>query len=231
MTPYKSYKSPQLVVDADLDEIEQRCIAAAGAEAVQRRSVYRMPGFSSIFQPVADFDEKWQRLFAMLGAELVDVIELNPRTRKQLENTLRALADFEDSEVWCGGEFPPGIDPHSWEGYAWKITNGDPPRPETIAKKLVDDTDPIPEVVRRYVAGLLVGKVKQKRGPRKDTLRHRLEAHFRAYAVRRVERLAERLKRRGVPHAYTEAKEHVAEKTGIPVDTLDAWVYPRRRCT
>ena len=157
-----------------------------------------------------------------------------PLTRESWANNLRnaAMRCSSQTEVWHEDEFPPGIDPFSWEGFAWKITNGVPPRPETIAAKLVDGFDsaePIPGVVRHYIADLLDGRVKQRRGPRKNTLRYILEAWMRAHVARRIDRLSERLKRRGVADNYHVAIEHVAARTGFSEHTLDSWVHPRQR--
>ena len=153
-----------------------------------------------------------------------------PITREGWANRLRSIPMLMlDHEVWAIKEFPPGIKPLSWKAFAWKITNGDPPRPLAIAVKLVASAEPIPLVVRCYIASLLLGQVKQTRGRRKNTLRHKLEAQMRAEVARRVERLSERLKRRGVADNYHVAIEHVAARPGFSEHTLDSWVHPRRR--
>ena len=156
-----------------------------------------------------------------------------PITREKYGGLLRS-ASFIDAEVWHIDEFPPEIDPHSWEAFVWKIINDDPPRPETIAGKLIASTEddspkPIPNVVRCYIACLLTGEVKQRRGPHKNSFQHKLAARLRALVVRRVERLSERLKRRGVADSYHVAIEHVAARTGFSEHTLDSWIHPRRR--
>ena len=162
--------------------------------------------------------------------EVIHEIFLGPAkpTPEERANMLRALADFDEIDVWHIDEFPPGLDPLSWEGYAWKIKQGDPPRPETIATKLRIDKGPMPEAVRIYIAGLLDGSVKLRRGPRTATMRHYFEAGFRAQDVRYIQRLAKRLRRRGVADSYRAALEKVAKRTGISEQTLDKWVYPRR---
>jgi hypothetical protein len=166
--------------------------------------------------------------------------------RRQLYRDKKALARFRNEAMfaervsqrgmlWRTDPFSVVDDtrrvPFSWKAVAELIAAGENPAPEDIAEVLRGSEERIPKELREYIAGLLDGTVKRKRGPRNNTLRAITDAYIRDHCVRRVQRLAERLKRRGVPHAYTEAKEHVAEKTGIPVDTLDAWVYPRRRCT
>lgn len=152
-----------------------------------------------------------------------------PITCKQWTEAVRLLTSCGPIEAWDNAELPPEIDPLSWQALAWKITNGDPPRAETIAARLVYNTDPMPAVVRAYVADLLAGKVKQRRGRRRDTLRYQMERAMRASIVDRVMRLVMRLKRRGVADGYHVALEHVAARTGFSEHTLDSWIYPRQR--
>ena len=167
--------------------------------------------------------------FGPIEAWELSIDFLAPITRKDWTEMVRSITNCGPIEAWGGDEFPPGIDPLSWQALAWKITNGDPPRAETIATQLVDSTDPMPAVVRYYVADLLAGKVKQRRGRRRDTLRYQMERVMRASIVDRVMRLVMRLKRRGVADGYHVAIEHVAARTGFSEHTLDSWIYPRQR--
>ena len=132
-------------------------------------------------------------------------------------------------ELWDLRDFPPELNLNSWEAFGWKITIGTPPRPETIAHFLRHSDEPMPEVVRHFIAGLLDKSVKLRRGPRRDLFCDIAEGYRRESKVARVQRLAKRLKRRGVADAYPTALAHVASRTGISEHTLHSWIYPRRR--
>ncbi len=121
------------------------------------------------------------------------------------------------------------------------------PSNRVLAGWLRDYDQPIPEDIRQYIAGRLDGtiKVPRTRGrPVKDKIEARLSAHHwrRLWLSNRVQRwhrvlehprYAREWKRkhgRELPasDAYRAALDRVAEETGVPPDTLDKYVYPRR---
>ena len=117
-----------------------------------------------------------------------------------------------------------------------------PPDPEIVAHLV--QLSPIPLDLRKFVAAMLRGEVKQKRGRKK---RQREHDDFRVlvHRVRRWERVfedprykRERLRKhqrtvgaRATPPKesgpYKRALERVARETGISEDTLDKWCNPR----
>ncbi len=149
--------------------------------------------------------------------------------RREWAEVVRWADNCVETDVYLNDECPLEMVISSWEAIAWRITNGDPPSPETIAMRLDHCTEPIPKVVRLHIADLLAGRVKVRRGPRQNTLPRQLETLMRRVIVGRVVRLARRLKGRGIADSYHVAIEHVATRTEFSEHTLDSWVHPRQR--
>jgi hypothetical protein len=109
-----------------------------------------------------------------------------------------------------------------------RIRAGDDPSFAELARALRRYKDPLLD----YVAGLLDGKTKRKRGPKKDRSTIRAGETYRLWLmVRRCQRAYERLcRRRRIKPSYARevACERVAERTGIPKDTIDKRTRPNK---
>lgn len=115
--------------------------------------------------------------------------------------------------------------------YLWKVIRRrvrmeDPPGPEVVANLVM--LGPIPLDMRRFVADMLCGKVKQRRGRKKGQRAHEPSRAV-AHRVFRWKRVFERTKQRTGRSCdpYREALAKVADETSIPEATLDKWCYPR----
>lgn len=102
-----------------------------------------------------------------------------------------------------------------------RIRAGDDLSAPEMASALRQYNDPLLD----YVAGRLNGTIKRKRGPKKDHSSARInESYLLWQEVRRCQRDYEQsCKMRGVNPSYARevACERVAERTGIPKDTVD----------
>ncbi len=122
--------------------------------------------------------------------------------------------------------------PESWGAIQNKLKRGEDPEKSEIALAL-RGSQPVPHDVRCYIADLLEGKIKLKRGPKVDTSDQKRLRDFalRSHIHHWIE-VCERAQRRGITTpggAYRTARQKVSEQTGKPEDTLDKIYYPRRK--
>ena len=121
--------------------------------------------------------------------------------------------------------------PEAWGPIQDQLKRGEDPEISDIALALRGSQE-IPHDVRCYIAGLLDGTIKRKRGRKAPSVERKL----RDWAVREEVRLwievSKRAKRCGITTpggAYRTAIEKVSKETGIPEDTIDNIYYPRRK--
>lgn len=102
-----------------------------------------------------------------------------------------------------------------------RIQAGDDLGPAELAPVLRLYKDPLLD----YVAGWLDGKIKRRRGPKKDRSAKRAQETYRlCLKVERYQREYEReYREKGIKKAdpRQDACARVAEETGIPADTID----------
>jgi hypothetical protein len=129
--------------------------------------------------------------------------------------------------------------------YLWKVIRRrvrmeDPPGPEVVANLVM--LGPIPLDLRGFVAQMLRGEVKRRRGKKKRqrdyehtaAVVHRVFRWERVFEHPRYAREQQKKHRRKyggrlVPprRPYQRALERVSAETGIPAATLDKWCKPR----
>ena len=122
--------------------------------------------------------------------------------------------------------------PEAWGPIQDQLKRGENPDLSEIATALRGSQE-IPHDVRCYIAGLLDGTIKRKRGPKVDKSASK---RLRDFALRsqvyywiEVCKRAERCDITTPGGPYRTARQKVSEKTGISEDTLDKIYYPRRK--
>ena len=120
--------------------------------------------------------------------------------------------------------------PESWGAIQNKLKRGEDPEKSEIALAL-RGSQPVPHDVRCYIADLLEGKIRRKRGPKVDTSDQKRLRDFglRSHIHHWIE-VCERAQRCGITTpggAYRTALQKVSERTGKSEHTLDKIYYPR----
>ena len=122
--------------------------------------------------------------------------------------------------------------PEAWGLIQYQLKRGEDPEISEIALALRGSQE-IPHEVRCYIAGLLDGTIKRKRGPKADKSAGKVlrDSIVRARVNHWIE-VCKRARRRGIKTpggAHLVAREKVSNETGIPESTIGKIYYRRRK--
>ena len=122
--------------------------------------------------------------------------------------------------------------PEGWVLIQYQLKRGGDPEIFEIALALRGSQE-IPHEVRCYIAGLLDGTIKRKRGPKADkSTKRMLRDSFVRARVNHWKEVCKRAQRCGIKTpggAYLVAREKVSNESGIPESTIDKIYYRRRK--
>ena len=119
-------------------------------------------------------------------------------------------------------EFGPG----SWREIERQIRCGDDPPMDELASTIRASTTVPPRVVREYIADLLEGKIKRKRGRKRQP-----RPLSRIGILFRIEELHKEFAKTRGSDPLRSALGDASEEFGVPEDTLKTWYYEMKRKT